>query len=67
MKLTPLALVAALVGQASAFVPVSTSAASKVIAKSAAMDDLKTIAEKSNPLLKVSMSIVVYDLYYVED
>jgi len=52
MKLTPLALVAALVGQASAFVPVSTSAASKVIAKSAAMDDLKTIAEKSNPLLK---------------
>jgi len=52
MKLSLFALTSALVGQASAFVPASTSASSKVVSKAAAIDELKTIAEKSNPLLK---------------
>jgi len=52
MKLSLIALASALVGQASAFVPASTPASSKVVSKAAALDELKTIAEKSNPLLK---------------
>jgi len=52
MKLSLFALATAFAGQASAFVPASSSAASKTAVKASAMDDLKVIAEKSNPLLK---------------
>jgi len=50
MKLSLFALVASIAG-ASAFAPASKAASSKVVAK-AALDDLKVIAEKSNPVLK---------------
>ena len=53
MKLSLFALAAAVVGQASAFAPAAKSASSKVVAN-AALDDLKSLAEKSNPVLKVS-------------
>jgi len=52
MKLSVCALAAALVGQVSAFIPASQSNAPKTAVNSAAMDELKTIAEKSNPVLK---------------
>jgi len=51
MKLS-LILSTALFGQVSAFAPTSTSARGNVVANAAALDDLKEIAEKSNPVLK---------------
>jgi len=48
-----------LVASAAAFAPAKdVSRKSAAIATKAAMDDLKTIAEKSNPVLKVSSMIV---------
>ena len=44
-------IIAALAGSATAFVPQSASKASPAV--SGAMEDLKDIAEKSNPVLKV--------------
>jgi hypothetical protein len=48
MKIAALSL---LIGSAAAFAPVQTGRVST--ANAAAMDDLKAIAEKSNPVLKV--------------
>mmetsp|Transcript_15350 Transcript_15350/g.18678 ORF Transcript_15350/g.18678 Transcript_15350/m.18678 type:complete len:243 (-) Transcript_15350:222-950(-) len=48
MKLSILSL---LIGSAAAFAPATTKSGSAVVAK-AAMDDLVTVAEKSNPVLK---------------
>jgi len=47
-----LALISILAGSAAAFAPAPTARAS--VAQNAALDDLKSIAEKSNPVLKVS-------------
>lgn len=46
------AILFALVGSATAFAP-SKSTARTSVAVNGAMEDLKTIAEKSNPVLKV--------------
>ena len=46
------AVLATLVGSAAAFVPQGTTKAS--VAVQGAMEDLKDLAEKSNPVLKVS-------------
>jgi Skp family chaperone for outer membrane proteins len=46
------AIFAALVASAAAFTPTKDASRASVATK-AAMDDLKTIAEKSNPVLKV--------------
>jgi hypothetical protein len=46
-----LVIVAALAGSAAAFAPQSSSRASTAV--NGAMEDLKAIAEKSNPVLKV--------------
>lgn len=48
-------LLATLVGSAAAFVP--QSASNSATSLNSAMDDLKAIAEKSNPVLKVSSTI----------
>lgn len=48
-----LALVSLLAGSAAAFAPAPTARTS--VAQNAALDDLKSIAEKSNPVLKVSV------------
>ena len=47
------AILATLVASAAAFVP-SQEGSRTSVATQAAMDDLKAIAEKSNPVLKVS-------------
>ncbi len=47
-----LALISILAGSAAAFAP--APAARTSVAQNAALDDLKSIAEKSNPVLKVS-------------
>ena len=47
-----LALISVLAGSAAAFAP--APAARTSVAQNAALDDLKSIAEKSNPVLKVS-------------
>ena len=47
-----LALISLLAGSAAAFAP--APAARTSVAQNAAIDDLKSIAEKSNPVLKVS-------------
>jgi hypothetical protein len=47
-----LALISMLAGSAAAFAPAPTARTS--VAQNAALDDLKSIAEKSNPVLKVS-------------
>jgi hypothetical protein len=47
-----LALISLLAGSAAAFAPAPTARAS--VALDAGIDDLKAIAEKSNPVLKVS-------------
>jgi len=53
------AILMSLVASAAAFAPAKdVSRKSAAIATKAAMDDLKTIAEKSNPVLKVSSMIV---------
>ena len=46
------AILATLVGSAAAFVPQGATKTSTAVAS--AMDDLKDLAEKSNPVLKVS-------------
>jgi len=53
MKLSILTL---LFGSATAFAPSTTKSGSAVVAK-AAMDDLKSVAAKSNPVLKVCIII----------
>ena len=47
-----LALISILAGSAAAFAPAPTARTS--VAQNAALDDLKSLAEKSNPVLKVS-------------
>ena len=46
-------ILAAIAGSAAAFAPQSATKASTAV--KGAMDDLKDIAEKSNPVLKVSL------------
>ena len=53
-----LALVSLLAGSAAAFAPAPTARTS--VAQNAALDDLKSIAEKSNPVLKVSCTQLLY-------
>lgn len=48
------AILATLVASAAAFAPTKDASRTSVATK-AAMDDLKSIAEKSNPVLKVSV------------
>src|SRR5210317_1079946 len=48
-----LALISLLAGSAAAFAPAPTARTS--VACNAGLDDLKSIAEKSNPVLKVSL------------
>ena len=48
------AILATLVASAAAFAPAKDASRTSVATK-AAMDDLKSIAEKSNPVLKVSL------------
>lgn len=54
MKIAALSL---LIGSAAAFAPAQTGRVST--ANGAAMDDLKALAEKSNPVLKVRQFFVV--------
>ena len=52
------AILATLIASAAAFAP-SKDASRTSVATKAAMDDLKAIAEKSNPVLKVSTIRIV--------
>jgi hypothetical protein len=61
MKIAALSL---LIGSATAFAPVQTGRVST--ANAAAIDDLKAIAEKSNPVLKVRQCIMLYPLLVVQ-
>jgi hypothetical protein len=54
MKIAALSL---LIGSAAAFAPVQTGRVST--ANAAAIDDLKAIAEKSNPVLKVTQCFML--------
>jgi hypothetical protein len=54
MKIAALSL---LIGSAAAFAPAQSGRAAT--AQNAAMDDLKALAEKSNPVLKVRIQLVV--------
>jgi hypothetical protein len=58
-------ILATLVGSAAAFVPHSAPKASTAVHASA-MDDLKGIAEKSNPVLKVSSKMARVRIRYLE-
>ena len=52
-----LAVLSALVGSAAAFAPATSGRASTAVNNG--MDDLKSIAEKSNPVLKVGLFHVI--------
>ena len=61
MKIAALSL---LVGSAAAFAPAQTGRVST--ANAAAMDDLKALAEKSNPVLKVRQTVVTFSKKFLQ-